>query len=124
MQSDGIIAPGYEPEALEILSRKKGGKYLILQMDASYDPPRAEERIVYGVTLAQLRNDATIDPSQTFNKIRVPKAATAPLLESAVRDLTVASIATKYSQSNSVCFAFNGQVIGLGAGQRKSGLVV
>jgi phosphoribosylaminoimidazolecarboxamide formyltransferase/IMP cyclohydrolase len=115
--SDGVIAPGYKPEALEILSKKKGGKYLILQMDPLYIPPTQEVRTLYGVSLTQHRNDATISPSNTFNTIRVPKDSP-PLPESALRDLTVATIALKYTQSNSVCYALNGQVIGLGAGQQ------
>jgi phosphoribosylaminoimidazolecarboxamide formyltransferase/IMP cyclohydrolase len=115
--SDGVIAPGYKPEALEILSKKKGGKYLILQMDPLYIPPTQEVRTLYGVSLTQHRNDATISPTSTFNTIRVPKDSP-PLPESALRDLTVATIALKYTQSNSVCYALNGQVIGLGAGQQ------
>jgi phosphoribosylaminoimidazolecarboxamide formyltransferase / IMP cyclohydrolase len=114
--SDGIIAPGYQPEALEILSKKKGGKYLVLQMDKDYEPPAQESRLVYGVSLTQHRNDALIKPEETFKTIITPKDATLP--ESALRDLTVATIALKYTQSNSVCYALNGQVIGLGAGQQ------
>jgi phosphoribosylaminoimidazolecarboxamide formyltransferase / IMP cyclohydrolase len=115
--SDGVIAPGYEREALEILSKKKGGKYLVLQMDKSYTPSPQEQRSLYGVQLTQNRNDAPITPHQTFNSIIVPKDS-APLPQSALRDLTVATIAIKYTQSNSVCYALNGQVIGLGAGQQ------
>ena len=115
--SDGVIAPSYSKEALETLSKKKGGKYLILQMDKAYSPPNQESRTIYGVTLAQHRNDASISPHSTFNSIIVPKDSP-PLPESALRDLTVATIALKYTQSNSVCYALNGQVIGLGAGQQ------
>ncbi|EMC91318.1 hypothetical protein BAUCODRAFT_80640 [Baudoinia panamericana UAMH 10762] len=115
--SDGIIAPGYQPEALEILRKKKGGKYLVLQMDRSYTPPMQEQRTVYGVNLVQAHNDALITPHNTFNTIIVPKDSP-PLPDSALRDLTVATIALKYTQSNSVCYALNGQVIGLGAGQQ------
>ncbi|KIW05572.1 bifunctional purine biosynthesis protein ADE17 [Verruconis gallopava] len=115
--SDGVIAPGYAPEALEILAKKKGGKYLVLQMDKDYEPPALETRTVYGVNLSQHRNDAKIVPKETFGKILVPANASA-LPESALRDLTVATIALKYTQSNSVCYALNGQVIGLGAGQQ------
>ncbi|KAI9755432.1 MAG: bifunctional phosphoribosylaminoimidazolecarboxamide formyltransferase/IMP cyclohydrolase [Chaenotheca gracillima] len=113
--SDGVIAPGYSPEALEILTKKKGGKYLVLEIDEAYVPPSQETRMVYGVHLTQQRNDAAIS-KDTFGNIITPKGATLP--ESALRDLTVATIALKYTQSNSVCYALNGQVIGLGAGQQ------
>ena len=115
--SDGVIAPAYTPEALALLSKKKSGKYLVLQMDKTYTPPTQESRSIYGVTLAQHRNDATITPHNTFTSIIVPKDSP-PLPESALRDLTVATIALKFTQSNSVCYALNGQVIGLGAGQQ------
>ncbi|KAF2842662.1 bifunctional purine biosynthesis protein ADE17 [Patellaria atrata CBS 101060] len=115
--SDGIIAPGYAPEALEILKRKKGGKYLILQIDPEYEPPTQETRMAYGIYLTQQRNDARISPVDTFGDIIVPQNS-GPLKESALRDLTVATIALKYTQSNSVCYALNGQVVGLGAGQQ------
>jgi phosphoribosylaminoimidazolecarboxamide formyltransferase/IMP cyclohydrolase len=115
--SDGVVAPSYTPEALEILSKKKGGKYLVLQMDRDYEPPAQETRTVYGVNLSQHRNDAKIVPKETFAKVLVPANAGA-LPDSALRDLTVATIALKYTQSNSVCYALNGQVIGLGAGQQ------
>ncbi|RMY33114.1 hypothetical protein D0865_14550, partial [Hortaea werneckii] len=115
--SDGVVAPGFQPEALEILSKKKGGKYLLLQMDKAYTPPAQESRTIFGVNLTQHRNDATITPHNTFNSIIVPKDS-APLPESALRDMTVATIALKSTQSNSVCYALNGQVIGLGAGQQ------
>ncbi|KAF4940109.1 Bifunctional purine biosynthesis protein [Colletotrichum sp. SAR11_57] len=114
--SDGVIAPGFEPAALEILKKKKGGKYLVLQIDPDYVPSKTETRTVYGVTLQQHRNDIEISP-KSFNRIITPKDS-APLSESALRDLTVATIALKYTQSNSVCYAYNGQVIGLGAGQQ------
>ncbi|TDZ54830.1 Bifunctional purine biosynthesis protein ADE17 [Colletotrichum trifolii] len=114
--SDGVIAPGYEPAALEILKKKKGGKYLVLQIDPDYTPSKTETRTVYGVTLQQHRNDIEISP-KSFNRIITPKES-GPLSESALRDLTVATIALKYTQSNSVCYAYNGQVIGLGAGQQ------
>ncbi|KJR84535.1 phosphoribosylaminoimidazolecarboxamide formyltransferase [Sporothrix schenckii 1099-18] len=114
--SDGVIAPGYEPEALAILQKKKGGRYLVLQIDPEYSPPARETRTVYGVTLAQHRNDVVISP-KSFSTIITPKDAGA-LPESALRDLTVATIALKYTQSNSVCYAARGQVVGLGAGQQ------
>ncbi|KAF2793527.1 AICARFT/IMPCHase bienzyme [Melanomma pulvis-pyrius CBS 109.77] len=115
--SDGVIAPKYTPEALEILKKKKGGKYLVLQMDPDYVPSVEETRTVFGISLRQHRNDAKISPADTFNTIIVPKNSS-PLPESATRDLTVATIALKYTQSNSVCYALNGQLIGLGAGQQ------
>ena len=115
--SDGIIAPGYLPEALEVLRKKKAGKYLVLEVDSSYEPPATETRTVYGVSLRQGRNNVQINPKDTFNSIITPKNSP-PLPESALRDLTVATVALKYTQSNSVCYALNGQVIGLGAGQQ------
>lgn len=115
--SDGVIAAGYEPEALAILSKKKGGKYLVLQMDEDYTPAPEETRTLYGVQLTQHRNDVVISPSKTFNTVITPKNTTS-LPEAALRDLTVATIALKYTQSNSVCYALNGQIIGLGAGQQ------
>ena len=114
--SDGVIAPGYEDAALEILKRKKAGKYLILEMDPEYQPPSQELRTVYGITLTQHRNDIKISP-KSFTSVITPKQSD-PLPDSALRDLTVATIALKYTQSNSVCYALNGQVIGLGAGQQ------
>ncbi|KAI9745435.1 MAG: bifunctional phosphoribosylaminoimidazolecarboxamide formyltransferase/IMP cyclohydrolase [Claussenomyces sp. TS43310] len=114
--SDGVIAPGYEDAALEILKKKKGGKYLVLQMDADYVPSTQDTRTVYGITLAQRRNDVQITP-KSFASIITPKDSD-PLPDSAVRDLTVATITLKYTQSNSVCYALNGQIIGLGAGQQ------
>ncbi|KAI2006061.1 bifunctional phosphoribosylaminoimidazolecarboxamide formyltransferase/IMP cyclohydrolase [Ophidiomyces ophidiicola] len=115
--SDGVIAPGYHPEALVILTKKKGGKYLVLEMDDTYVPSSDEVRTVYGVQLQQHRNDVIIAPQSTFNTIITPNNLNS-LPESALRDLTVATIALKYTQSNSVCYAVNGQVIGLGAGQQ------
>ncbi|KAF2182765.1 AICARFT/IMPCHase bienzyme [Zopfia rhizophila CBS 207.26] len=115
--SDGVVAPKYTDEALEILKKKKGGKYLVLQMDPDFVPPSEETRTVFGVNLKQHRNDAKISPADTFNTIITPKNS-GPLPETALRDLTVATIALKYTQSNSVCYALNGQVIGLGAGQQ------
>lgn len=115
--SDGIVAPSYEREALELLSKKKGGKYLVLQMDSDYEPPPQEVRTVFGVSLGQHRNNAQISPKTTFNTVLTQKTKL-PLSESALRDLSVATIALKYTQSNSVCYALNGQIIGLGAGQQ------
>ncbi|KAI9890024.1 MAG: bifunctional phosphoribosylaminoimidazolecarboxamide formyltransferase/IMP cyclohydrolase [Vezdaea aestivalis] len=115
--SDGVIAPAYSKSALEMLSKKKGGKYLVLQVDPNYEPPAQETRMVWGIELSQRRNDVVISPKDTFSRIITPKDH-AGLSDSASRDLTVATIALKYTQSNSVCYALNGQVIGLGAGQQ------
>ncbi|KAG7193858.1 bifunctional phosphoribosylaminoimidazolecarboxamide formyltransferase/IMP cyclohydrolase [Scheffersomyces spartinae] len=112
--SDGVIAPGYEEEALAILKKKKGGKYCVLQIDPNYNPELLESRQVYGITLQQKRNDAIIK-SSSFTEI-VSKNKDLP--EQGLIDLTVATIALKYTQSNSVCYAKNGMVIGLGAGQQ------
>ncbi|MGH0116186.1 UNVERIFIED_CONTAM: hypothetical protein FKN15_000113 [Acipenser sinensis] len=111
--SDGIIAPGYEAEALQILSKKKNGNYCVLQVDPEYEPDETEVRVLFGLHLMQKRNNAVIDRS-LFSKV-VTKGE---LPEHAVRDLIVASIAVKYTQSNSVCYAKDGQVIGIGAGQQ------
>ncbi|KAK3396428.1 bifunctional purine biosynthesis protein [Sordaria brevicollis] len=113
--SDGVIAPGFEPAAAEILKKKKGGRYLMLQVDPEFEPSKSETRTVFGVTLAQGRNDVEISP-ETFSTIITPKDGTLP--ENAQRDLTIATIAAKYTQSNSVCYAARGQVVGLGAGQQ------
>lgn len=115
--SDGVIAPGFEQEALDILTKKKGGKYLVLEVDPTYEPPVTETRTLYGVQLMQRRNDAVISPSTTFNNVITPKDVKT-LPADALRDLAVATIALKYTQSNSVCYAVNGGVIGLGAGQQ------
>ncbi|KAI0060648.1 AICARFT/IMPCHase bienzyme [Artomyces pyxidatus] len=112
--SDGIIAPGYSPEALEVLSKKKGGKYCVLQIDPNYVPADVETRQVYGVSLQQRRNDAKIDAT-LFENI-VSKAKDLP--QAAVTDLIVATLALKYTQSNSVAYAYRGSIIGLGAGQQ------
>ena len=115
--SDGVIAPEYDPDALELLKKKKAGKYVVLQMDPDYEPSETETRTVFGINLTQLRNNAVISPKDTFGTI-VTQNGKASLPESALRDLTVATIALKYTQSNSVCYALNGQIIGLGAGQQ------
>ncbi|GAA5891817.1 hypothetical protein JCM8208_002901 [Rhodotorula glutinis] len=112
--SDGIIAPGYEPEALDILRKKKGGKYCVLQMDPSFNPSLVETRQVYGITLEQRRNDAKIDASIFSNIVSKNK----DLSPQALTDLIVATTALKYTQSNSVCYAYNGGTVGLGAGQQ------
>ncbi|XP_069682396.1 bifunctional purine biosynthesis protein ATIC [Periplaneta americana] len=112
--SDGIIAPGYSPEALELLKKKKGGGYCVLQIDPEYEPRPIEQKVLFGLTMEQQRNNAAIN-KQLFSNIVSQKKE---LPESAVRDLIVATIALKYTQSNSVCYARDGQVIGIGAGQQ------
>jgi len=112
--SDGVIAPGYEPEALEILRKKKGGRYSVLAMDPDYEPAQLETRQVYGITLEQKINYHPITDDD-FKNI-VTQNQTLP--ESAIRDMIVAWIALKYTQSNSVCYALDGQTIGVGAGQQ------
>ncbi|MCI4393544.1 hypothetical protein PGIGA_G00158530 [Pangasianodon gigas] len=111
--SDGIIAPGYDPEALRILGKKKNGNYCVLQMDPSYEPEEQEVRILFGLHMKQKRNNGVID-KQLFSNV----ISSGSLSETAVRDLIVASVAVKYTQSNSVCYAKDGQVIGIGAGQQ------
>lgn len=112
--SDGIIAPGYQPEALELLKKKKNGGYCILQMDPNYEPSDIERKTIFGLTLEQKRNDAEIDASLFKNVVTKNNK----LPDNAVRDLIVATIALKFTQSNSVCYARDGQVIGIGAGQQ------
>ena len=112
--SDGVIAPGYEPEALEILKGKKGGGYLVLKMDSSYVPSLEEKRTIFGLSLVQDHN-AWIPDCASFSDVR---SAAKDLPENALLDLKVALISLKYTQSNSVCYAENGQVIGMGAGQQ------
>lgn len=112
--SDGIIAPGYLPEALEILKKKKGGNYCVLQMDPEYQAPLMETRTLFGLQMQQKRNDAVINTEMMKNVVSNRKELT----KEAIQDLIVASITLKYTQSNSVCYAKGGQVIGIGAGQQ------
>ncbi|MGE4353259.1 MAG: phosphoribosylaminoimidazolecarboxamide formyltransferase [Oscillospiraceae bacterium] len=112
--SDGIIAPGYEPEALEILKSKKKGNYNVVQIDPDYIPAEAEHKQVFGVTFEQGRNNFKIDESLLTNVVTENKA----IPDYAKRDLIIALITLKYTQSNSVCFAMDGQAIGVGAGQQ------
>lgn len=112
--SDGIIAPGYTDEALEILKTKKKGSYNVIQINDSYAPQPLERRRIYGVTFEQGRNDLKIDESQLANIVSQNK----DLPESAKIDLLTALITLKYTQSNSVCYVKNGQTIGVGAGQQ------
>lgn len=114
--SDGIIAPGYEPAALELLSKKKGGAYCVLEMDAAYEPAPLERKTLFGLVLEQQRNDAKIDEQLFANVVSGGEQQQLPA--EAVRDLIVATIALKYTQSNSVCYARDGQVVGIGAGQQ------
>ena len=112
--SDGIIAPDFEPAALEILRKKKGGRYLILQADPEASLPTVESRDHFGVRLEQPLDDKTIDDAIFDN----PVTEQTHFSEAVRRDLKVATIALRYTQSNSVCVAADGQVIGLGAGQQ------
>ncbi len=112
--SDGIIAPGYEPEALEILKQKRKGNYNIVKIDPDYVPAQQEKKQVFGITFEQGRNNFKINSELLKNVVTKNKN----LPESAVRDLIVALITLKYTQSNSVCYAVDGQAIGVGAGQQ------
>ncbi|MFP4145871.1 MAG: phosphoribosylaminoimidazolecarboxamide formyltransferase [Phycisphaeraceae bacterium] len=113
--SDGIIAPGYDDAALELLKSKKGGNYVILQMDPDFDPPEVEYRLEFGLRLEQSYNDVAID-QHLLTKNVVTKEQEIP--EDALETLLVATIALKHTQSNSVDVAWNGQAVGIGAGQQ------
>ena len=112
--SDGIIAPGYEPEALEILKSKRKGNYNIVKIDPNYVPAEIEHKQVYGITFEQGRNNFEINPELLSEIVTANK----DMPESAIRDLIIALITLKYTQSNSVCYAVDGQAIGVGAGQQ------
>ena len=112
--SDGVIAPGYEPDALEILKQKKKGNYNIIEIDPAYEPKKLERKEVFGVTFEQGRNELHIDEHFFDNIVTKNK----DLPESAKIDLAIAMITLKYTQSNSVCYAKGGQAIGIGAGQQ------
>ena len=112
--SDGVIAPDYEPEALEILKSKRKGTYNIIKIDESYTPDPIEHKQVYGITFEQGRNELVINEELFAN--RPTKNTTIP--ESAIHDLAIAMITLKYTQSNSVAYACGGQAIGIGAGQQ------
>ncbi len=112
--SDGVIAPGYEPEALEILKSKRKGNYNIVEIDPDYVPAPIERKHVYGITFEQGRNNFAINEALLANVV----TAKTDLPESAKRDLIISLITLKYTQSNSVCFAVDGQAIGVGAGQQ------
>lgn len=112
--SDGVIAPGYEPEALEILKSKKNGNYCVIEIDESYEPEPIERKQVFGVVFEQGRNNLAINEELLTNLVTENKELT----ESAKRDLVISLITLKYTQSNSVCYAKDGQAIGIGAGQQ------
>ena len=112
--SDGIIAPGYEPEALEILKNKRKGAYNVVEIDPAYRPAALERKMCYGVTFEQGHNDIQLQASMLENR----PTANKEIPDSAMRDLLIALIALKYTQSNSVCYALGGQTIGVGAGQQ------
>ena len=112
--SDGVIAPGYEPEALEILKSKKRGNYNVIQIDPSYIPAPIEKKQVFGITFEQGRNELNIDDKFFDNIVTENKELT----EGAKRDLAISMITLKYTQSNSVCYVKDGQAIGIGAGQQ------
>ena len=112
--SDGVIAPGFTPEALEILKSKRKGAYNIVKIDPGYVPEETERKQVFGITFEQGRNNFKIDRALLSNLVTDNKN----LPENAVRDLIISLITLKYTQSNSVCFAYDGQAIGVGAGQQ------
>ena len=112
--SDGVIAPGFRPEALEILKQKKGGAYPVLQIDPDYSPRDTERREVFGLTFEQQCNDLIAGPEILKNVVTRRKEIPA----NNARDMLVATITLKFTQSNSICFALQGQAIGVGAGQQ------
>ena len=112
--SDGVIAPGYTEEALEVLKQKKKGNYNVIQIDPEYVPTPLEHKQVFGVTFEQGRQELAIDDELISNIVTENKE----LSEEAKRDMKVSLIILKYTQSNSVCFAYDGQAIGVGAGQQ------
>ncbi len=113
--SDGVIAPGYEPEALQILQAKRKGTYCVIQMDPAYRPAPVERKMVYGITFEQGRNEINLNEDALFANI---PTANKDLPAEARRDLVIALITLKYTQSNSVCYVKDGQAIGIGAGQQ------
>lgn len=115
--SDGIVAPGYTPAALEILKKKKGGKFIILEAKADFKPDAVEYREVYGMTFSQRRNDVVITKDHMTKNV-VTEGGVGALTDGAIRDMIVASICVKYTQSNSVGFARDGMMVGVGAGQQ------
>ena len=113
--SDGVIAPGYEPEALQILQTKRKGTYCVIQMDPDYRPEPIERKMVYGITFEQGRNEIDLNDDALFANI---PTVSKDLPAEARRDLVIALITLKYTQSNSVCYVKDGQAIGIGAGQQ------
>lgn len=113
--SDGVIAPGYTPEALEILREKRKGTYCVIQIDPAYTPAPIERKQVFGVTFEQGRNEVRLDDPSLFEDIPTKNKTFTP---EAKRDLIIALITLKYTQSNSVCYVKDGQAIGIGAGQQ------
>ena len=113
--SDGVIAPGYEPEALEILKNKRKGTYCVIQMDPAYRPAPIERKMVFGITFEQGRNEIDLNDDALFANIPTQNKN---IPEAARRDLVIALITLKYTQSNSVCYVKDGQAIGIGAGQQ------
>ena len=112
--SDGVIAPGYTEEALEILRSKRNGNYNVIKIDPEYVPEPLEHKDVFGITFEQGRNELVINNDILANVVTANK----DLPESAKRDLVISLITLKYTQSNSVCYAYDGQAIGVGAGQQ------
>lgn len=112
--SDGVIAPGYEPEALEILKRKKNGNYCVIEIDPDYEPEEVERKQVFGVVFEQGRNNLDINKEMLENVVTENKE----IPDLAKIDLVISLITLKYTQSNSVCYAKGGQAIGIGAGQQ------
>ena len=112
--SDGVIAPGYEPEALEILKSKKNGNYCVIRIDENYVPDPVEKKQVFGITFEQGRNELKIDDELMSNVVTANKE----IPEAAKMDLAISLITLKYTQSNSVCYVKGGQAIGIGAGQQ------
>lgn len=113
--SDGVIAPGYTPEAIDILKDKRNGTYNVIKIDADYNPEPIERKQVFGITFEQGRNDICLNDDSLFDNIPTKNKAFTP---EAKRDLIIALITLKYTQSNSVCYVKDGQAIGIGAGQQ------
>jgi phosphoribosylaminoimidazolecarboxamide formyltransferase / IMP cyclohydrolase len=112
--SDGVIAPGYEPAALEILKSKRGGSYCVVEIDPKFEAPENETREVFGIAFEQRRNQVVPGPEHLAKVVTANKT----IPDTAQRDLLLALITLKYTQSNSVCYAYQGQAIGIGAGQQ------
>ena len=113
--SDGVIAPGFTPEALEVLKAKRGGSYCVIKIDPNYTPQPVERKQVFGVTFEQARNEVNLCDEALFDHVPTKNKTFTP---EAMRDLRIALITLKYTQSNSVCYVKDGQAIGIGAGQQ------